>query len=348
MDRSSDKEEEDNDKNAENGSFSGDGVWSTLDASFELLRACPIAVLPQLFMGSGCDLKGCISPISRHVVNLCYDYETSKGWIFRDDRVRRLREFVLSKEDAAAGCETDEVSMNWWARARQLIWHLYSIRWTKQKTKLELGDNRYLLHAALSVGATPPLLISLILQQNEGSANNVLPGTNAYPVHLAARSVPYVPLPFEVDGRNRDSLPEATAFGLTTRCTTADILDRLAGGKAPLELALATGKTWEDVQRLVESHPRCLVRQDPKSGDYPFQLAACKESYAAKRKIVRSRSILHKWNTDPSSGAENGSKLKSYWREYKLEKLTTVFEILRAKPAVILSAARYIRQNSCN
>ncbi|CAJ1961693.1 unnamed protein product [Cylindrotheca closterium] len=313
---------------------SGDVVWSKLDASYELLRACPIAVLPQMYMGTG-NLKADINPITLHVVNWCYEYSQDKEWVPCEYRIQQLKELLSSKDTEIA----DEDLQQRWTKTKQLIWQLYKIRSAKQKNKLKLGDDKFLLHAALKNGLTPPLLIAIILQQQESSVHKALSGNTWYPVHLAARSPSYTPLPFET---SCIELPATTALGLVANATKPENLRTLSGGKTPLELALTTGKTWDDIEALVKLHPESLLHPESKSGHYPFQHVASKQSSPSAHKIVRSRSLLEKWNTDPSSGAENAAKIKGYRKAYQLEKLTTVFEILRAKPAAILAAARGI------
>lgn len=324
--------QESSEESAKDDISSGDVVWTRLDASFELLRACPIAALPQMYMGSG-NLKGDISPITQHVINWLYEYSKEKRWVPCEYRIQQLKELLASKETEIF----DEDLKQRWTKAKQLIWQLYKIRSAKQKSKLKLGDDKFLLHAALMNGSTPPLLIAIIIQQHRASANKPISGNTWYPVHLAARAQSYMPLPFETICIK---LPATTALGLVAKVTKPENLKTLSGGKTPLELALTTGKTWDDIRDLVQLQPESLLHPESKTGEYPFQLAAAKESSPSAHKIFRSRSLLEKWNTDPSSGAENAAKLKGYRKAYRVEKLTSVFEILRAKPTAVLAAAR--------
>lgn len=288
-----------------------------------------------MYMGSG-NLKGDINPITVHVVNWCYEYSKGREWVPCEYRIQQLKELLASKDAKIADGDLEHR----WTKAKQLIWQLYKIRSAKQKNKLKLGDDRFLLHAALMNGSTPPLLIAIILQQQEASVNKALSGNTWYPVHLAARSPSYTQLPFET---SCIALPATTALGLVANAIKPENAKTLSGGKTPLELAMTTGKLWDDIQELVKLHPESLLNPHCNNGQYPFQLAASKETSPSAYKIVRSRSVLEKWNTDPSSGAENASKIKGYAKAYRQEKLTTVFELLRAKPTALLAAARDTR-----
>jgi hypothetical protein len=73
------------------------------------------------------------------------------------------------------------------------------------------------------------------------------------------------------------------------------------------------------------------------SGLFPFQQSASNESFTLSHKVVRSRIGPIKWYE--KSAAENGKFLMGFQADYQRDKLTSVFEILRAKPDVLDAAA---------
>jgi hypothetical protein len=298
-------------------------VWGKLDSIFELLKAYPVAVGPTMFCGSG-NPNGDVGPLAQYVLNWCFSYNQESGWTIHNERTKQIQAAISN------GCFKQGPLKTWWNKVRQLIWQLCKIRSTRQKIRYKLGDDNYLLHAALSNGVTPPIIIKLILKLFSESVKMPIPGTDRYPIHLAARSPSYAPLPFETE------IPMPSALELVA-LANPEMSRCSSNGKMPLQLAICSGKTWQDIRTLVYKDPKCLLIQDMDSGLFPFQQIASKESFTRSHRVVRSRIGPIKWYE--KSAAENGKFLMGFQADYQRDKLTSVFEILRAKPDVLDAAA---------
>lgn len=192
--------------------------------------------------------------------------------------------------------------------------------------RYDLGDDKYLLHATLSNGGTPPIVVKLILTLFSNAVQTPIPGTDQYPIHLAARSSSYVPLHFE-EGVSMDS-----ALALVAAANPALIRCK-SNGKTPLQLAICSGKTWQEIRTMVCYDPKCLLIQDSATGLYPFQQTASKESYTRSYRLVRSLIATRKWFEN--SADEKSLILLNLRAKYQLDKLTSIFEMLRAMPDVL-------------
>lgn len=294
-------------------------VWGTLDSTFELLKAFPAAVGPPSFCGSG-KPNSDVGPLAQHVLNWFFSYSTESGWSLNKERAH------ITHEVSGSGCLKQEPLELWWNKARQLIWQLCRIRSRRKKMRYDLGDDKYLLHATLSNGGTPPIVVKLILTLFSNAVQTPIPGTDQYPIHLAARSSSYVPLHFE-EGVSMDS-----ALALVAAANPALIRCK-SNGKTPLQLAICSGKTWQEIRTMVCYDPKCLLIQDSATGLYPFQQTASKESYTRSYRLVRSLIATRKWFEN--SADEKSLILLNLRAKYQLDKLTSIFEMLRAMPDVL-------------
>jgi len=137
-----------------------------------------------------------------------------------------------------------DVMLPWWDRCKFWIWYCYP----KELGEVSKSPNdSFLLHAALANEDTPPIIIQLILAIYPLSAS--LPtfgvhGTFEYPLHIAARTPTYVPQDFEepfpasVLQMVLDAFPEA-----------AHVVNQQG---LPIQIASSMGKTWEEVQGLLQ------------------------------------------------------------------------------------------------
>ena len=244
-----------------------------LDVIYELLRANPIAVYPMKACGSG-DPKGDIGPVAQHVLNYCYFYRkggSETGWILNERRTKTLR-------DAISKGRMPENMKKWYGQLKQMIWKVYNERNTGKRVGLLPQKDEYLLHAALSNGGTPPIVIELMLELYPNSVHMRIPGTDKYPIHIAAASPSYARLPFEKTVSMGSAL-EMIAL------VDKDSLHLRSTGRSPLHIAIDGGKTWDELCPLIDAEPDFLAEPDLCSGLFPFQQVAAIETFTPTHQV---------------------------------------------------------------
>jgi hypothetical protein len=288
---------------------------------YELLRANPIAVYPVMACGSG-DPKGDVGPVAQRVLNCCYSYkkgESETGWVLNQGRTKVLRD-AISK-----GC-IPEVLKKWWSQLKRLIWKTYNERNAGRRIDCMPRNDEYLLHAALSNGGTPPIVIELILELYPKSVQMRIPGTDRYPIHIAAGSPSYARLPFE------KIISMSSALEMIV-LVDPDALHLESTGRSALHIAIDGGKTRQELRPMIDADPDLLSEPDLCSGLFPFQQMASRESFTPTHRLIRSRTSTVKWYDQ--SPADNARLLRSFQHEYERDKLSSVFEMLRTKPEVL-------------
>ena len=122
-----------------------------------------------------------------------------------------------------------------------LIWESYDARkWIGLNTG---NESPHLLYAALwNSGLIPPIVIELIMEFSPHFAYEKQPGTDSYPIHVAAKVPSYIPLPFE------HNLSMGTALEMITLLDVDALISRTNKGRLPLHMAIASGKGWKDLR----------------------------------------------------------------------------------------------------
>mmetsp|Transcript_24520 Transcript_24520/g.58169 ORF Transcript_24520/g.58169 Transcript_24520/m.58169 type:complete len:1367 (-) Transcript_24520:57-4157(-) len=294
------------------------GTLNALNVSFLLLHTKPHAIAPQTRYGSG-DPTADITKLRQHVLNWCYKNNASRSNpILNRQRIDMLRNAI----------ESGRISTNslkrFWLSLKSLIWTAYYE--TPFAVAMPLSDENLLLAALAVSDQIPPIVIELILELRPQSAFTEHPGNAILPIHAAAKAPPYESLPFEVtlsmDLTEMVVLSNPAALTLTSQ-----------SGSLPLHIAIESGKTWTVLHSLVERYPKALFVRDPRTRLFPFQLAACQESFIRVEKLVQRKTALTKWSKQSSK--ENGRLLRQMVDDYQLSKLTTIYEFLRSRPGVL-------------
>ncbi|OEU19726.1 hypothetical protein FRACYDRAFT_260077 [Fragilariopsis cylindrus CCMP1102] len=86
------------------------------------------------------------------------------------------------------------------------------------------------------------------------------PGTDSYPIHVAAKVPSSIPLPFE------HNLSMGTALEMITLLDVDALISRTNKGRLPLHMAIASGKGWKDLERMIDIIPATLSIRDPSTG----------------------------------------------------------------------------------
>jgi len=104
-------------------------------------------------------------------------------------------------------------------------------------------------------------------------------------------------------------------------------------GKLPLHMAIESGKRLKDLKAMINLAPETLSISDPLNGLFPFQMVACGSSIIPNNGNISAKMAHTK--SKIVSTEENAQKPCSICKMYELEKLITIFSMLRAKPSVI-------------
>ncbi|KAG7369220.1 ankyrin repeat domain protein [Nitzschia inconspicua] len=290
-----------------------------LELIYELLKINPFSI--SVLMDCQSDD---MTVLTRHILLWCYDWSIS-GW-----RLNTVRKDIL--RSAIRHGKVPVPMKSWWSTLKTLIWRASNdlVDERGQNPMCDTPQTRdYLLHAALWNGdKIPPIVIELILELYPSSVFLQLPGTGLYPLQIAARSPSYRPFSFEKAISMDSGLEMISLIHGNVQSANSK------NGRLPIQEAIWSGKTWSEVRSLAKSAPDTLLVADPISGLFPFQAAACKGSFLPKHVIVQSYCSDTQWAK--SSPAENSHSLKVICQSYDLEKLTTIFEILRTTPTAIL------------
>jgi hypothetical protein len=292
-----------------------------LDTIYELLRANPIAVCPMMAYGSG-DPKGDVGLVAQHVLNWCYTYKKGKfesEWVLNQVKTKVLR-------DAISKGYIPEVLKKFWIKLKNLIWTFYDERNAGRRIACMPRNGEYLLHAALSNGGTPPIAIELLLELYPASVQMKIPGTDRYPIHIAAGSPSYMPLPFE------SVISMSSALEMIV-LVHPEGLHLESSGRSVLHIAIDSGKIWQELDPVLEQDPKSLSVPDVCSGLFPFQQIASSETFVPTHRLIRSKTSTVKWNE--RSPEENGRMMRELQRDYGREKLSAIFDMLRAKPEAL-------------
>jgi hypothetical protein len=294
---------------------------------FQLLKLHPDAVRSKVITigapkASNLDNVG---KVASHYLTWCYA-RNGLGWQIRPDNIKILRAAVI---EAAISMPLER----WWEDMKSLIRECFP----GQKGSIPDSDS-FLLHAALYNPDTPPLVIELLLELFPDSASLPLPGTNNYPLHIAAGTNAYHPQAFEIASSMDAIRLTLMAYSTAARATSH--------GRLPIHVAISRGKTWKELQPLVEAEPYTLRIEDPQSGLAPFQVMTtfCRTSIAGREQSIRfcasaerkTRNI--EWHE--ISTQERGAILRRGIRDMQLDTLTTVFELLRREPSALQSRSR--------
>eukprot|EP00934_Nitzschia_sp_Nitz4_P000677 Nitzschia sp. Nitz4//scaffold147_size54853//40061//42547//NITZ4_006625-RA/size54853-processed-gene-0.27-mRNA-1//-1//CDS//3329536717//677//frame0 len=228
-----------------------------VDLVFRLLRGQP-AVLEHFDTGSSAKSNkapiGALNPapcqgagiVAQLVMGLCYQQEGDEH-VLNTKNVRLLRKAIANGEVPAP--------LQGWVRHLKLrIWKSYD-KHNAGKMIVHLPrEDRYLLHAALSIPGVPPIVIELLLELFPKSVSIPAPGTDQYPIHLAAEcKSTYKPRSFE------RPLSLGTPLELLAQALPAST-QWIYKNQTPLQIATGAGKRGTELGPLKRmSRQRCEV-----------------------------------------------------------------------------------------
>jgi hypothetical protein len=291
---------------------------------FELLRRHPDAITGKVISRDvkfSKDLEG-VGPVSRHYLSWVYG-RGSRGWKLQPANVKLLRDSILNANISKA-------LMPWWDRLKHFIW-------MSSKNDSLPHTEDYLLHAALYNPDTPPLVVELLLDLYPMSAAKVIPGTDIYPLHIAAATTPYHSQPFEIPNRMDSLRLTFSAYKSAVSLTLH--------GRLPLHICIARGKTWPEMRPLVQQHRQSLMVVDPQTGLAPFQLMSV-FNITSKEHSLRFSNIAARRAIDADMDSMNVKEKARFLRGIKekqdLDVLTSIYQLLRNGPNAIYAISQRI------
>jgi hypothetical protein len=294
-----------------------------IETIFELLRRHPDAITGKVIYRNPSKAKRlhCAGRVSLHYLSWVYG-RGYQGFMLRPANVKLLRDSIIN-------AHISKPLEPWWGRLKHWIW---------QECR---GDaiphtDDYLIHAALYNPDTPPLIIELLLELFPTAATKPLPGTQSYPLHIAAATTAYHPqdfeIPYSMDNLHLTLLAYKGAARLTQH------------RRLPLHICIARGKSWNEIRPLVLADPSTLLMQDPQTGLTPFQQMTSFKA-TSKENCLRFSAMAEKQtrNVDLSQllAGERATILRDVKKKHDLSVLTAVYELLRHEPSAVGSRKIY-------
>jgi hypothetical protein len=285
---------------------------------YELLRRYPDAIANTYMVRDSVKTTAIVKGaglISSHYLAWTY-HLGANGWRLNPSNAKPLRDSIVN------GFIAKPLAV-WWDQLREYIWE------TTPSVAMPESDD-FLLHAALYNCDTPPTIIELLLALFPMAAAQPLPGTQIYPLHIAAGTSIYHPQPFEVpysmDNMQLTLNAYKGAVGLTVN------------GQLPIHMCLSRGKTWKEIRPLVKQERKTLLVEDSVSKLPPFQLMATFRITSANN-VLRFAAIAEKQTRniemEELSVVERAKTLRDVKRNFDLDVLSTVYELLRHAPAAM-------------
>jgi len=199
----------------------------------------------------------------------------------------------------------------------------------EQRGKIE--DECYMLHYALENSDTPPEIVKILVALYPDSVSIPHPVTGAYPLHIAAFTSSFLPRRYEMPPCDNPAKLLCKKYPDALRIKFME--------KLPLHHAMDTGKTGS-LRILYKQEPRALKVRDKVSNLYPFQTMGVHYDMSQEDKIrllhiVRNTHSRQEWST--LSDDEMRAKVANVITEYQLDRLQSVYGMLRTSPSLIES-----------
>jgi Zinc finger, C3HC4 type (RING finger) len=328
-----------------------------IDTIYELLRRQPEAICNVLLQPIRCyphgitTNSGTVNLLSRdttgkgvvadHYISWCFTkrIDKTRGVIYDDNLLHQniLRQTIQNLRVSTNLSSLPLEIQTWWA---QLLTYIRRIFQEEQRqngksewSKIPYEKHEYLLHAALTISDTPPEIIEMILAVSPESTSLYVPGSSLLPLHIAAQTSSYSPSLFE-QHKESSLMLLLNAYPKAARV--------LSNGRLPLHIAITSGKSHYEIQKLLDAEPLALGIMDCSFGLYPFQLMASCSAYSATLRSkflfdARNKFNDKTWN-DLSPQARTMQVLQTQ-KEHDLGVLSSIFTLLRYDASILESPA---------
>lgn len=268
--------------------------------------------------------------IAFHYLSWCYK-KAHNRWHAVEQNMEILQTNIGVATEHAVLSKKSTDFVNWWGMLKLYFWHCYSAM-PSSPEKMDIPrEDDYLLHVAVSIPTTPPDLVELILGLFPKSVSLALPETRTYPLHLACQTTTYTPQYFEI-------LKRRSTIETVLHAFPEGVFMRSDGGRMPLHVAIQAGKTLSELGPLIQQGPSLVSAQDPITGLYPFQLMAVSKepSHDLRLRFQTIASNRHAEGWNRLANQHKVREIKAVENEYEKRVFTSIFELLRLKPAAVL------------
>lgn len=300
---------------------------------FECLRRQVNVIDTTEYQRSPVDMaQGCsgVGLIATHFLSWCYTLNQSqKLWRANIENVETLRraEQLLLSGGNLEGMTSD--FLNWLSKLRFCIENSSQSSSRQRQLPIQREEDKFLLHNALSNPGTPPQIIRFLLSLSPDSIFIPLPGTDSLPLHIICQTIPYTAMRFE---------PIHIGSMKLVLDANPEVVNVSSRGQLPLHIAILAGKTWEDLKPLVFTHTGALQVKDAERNLYPFQLMAVERSYSVDLRLhlqYKARNAFKTSTWNQLSPLDQIKMFRRVQREYQLNVLSSVFELLRTDSSVL-------------
>lgn len=205
----------------------------------------------------------------------------------------------------------------------------------------------FLLHAALLNNDTSPSIIRMLLALYPKSIRLPYPSTKALPLHMVAMKREYIPRNYEVHTTGNESAVE-----IILEANRSAVRERHEG-RLPLHYAIAAGGVIETLNPLlaaatsnddddVDDHPH-LLQIDPKTGLYPFLLAAAYPNNSDEDSFRWTCAARNKYSHAVWQGLPDRKKASAVLKVAEsddIARIDTIYELLRRQPEAICDVSQ--------
>ena len=200
-------------------------------------------------------------------------------------------------------------------------------------------ENSHLLHAALSNCDTPPSLVQLLMVVSPKAIHMPHPFNGSLLVHLVCRTWKYNLFPQSQNLGVQLDMEEPPMEQILKIVLAADptLLRRRYKDRLPLHDAVATSKSLQFMDVLLQHDPKALAIRDPVTKLFPFQLASTVSSLHKNSALwAAARYSPLEWKR--LNPEERAAAVESVIKEQELDQVTMCYYLLRHFPAAVSTA----------
>jgi len=320
---------------------------SRIDTIYELLRRRPGVLRPSRTIDTISAFRNerGMGMIASHYISFCYSPDNVTGeWSKNPQQYEIFHSALQDAKESGLLLRSASLSfLKWWQKMKFWIRYCeppntYIASAVRAAMPKKDTTDAYTLYAALANPDTPPPVVELLLALHPDSASQILDISSTpsrpsliLPLHVAALSSCYA-------ARMYEGQVERSVLELTLKAYPEAVRFRFTDGRLPLHMAIASGHTWENLRHLVAEDLAGLKDRDPETKLLPFLLSSLSMNLSAEQQlriqsIARNRFSETEWRQ--LNPRQRGKEILNVRKEYKLERLSTAFELLRQDASVI-------------
>jgi hypothetical protein len=196
-------------------------------------------------------------------------------------------------------------------------------------------EDKSLLHAALSNFDTPPSLVQLLMAMNPEAIKMRHPFLNCLLVHLICRNWKYNLCPHsKAVGVNLEMAepPMEQVLKIIVTSDPSNVRKRY-NNRLPLHHAVATGKSVEFLDALIQKDRKTLGVRDPETKLFPYQMAAFPSLNRNCALWAAAKYGEEEWKALRSK--KRAAAVQEVLDEQDLDQLSTIYTLIKEHPAAL-------------